>query len=208
MGVPLPLPVPCRPAHGEPKAVAMKRGTVILLIVLVVVGACSGGELSEAPPWGLDGVDMPDTEAQVAAVFAALPEEIVGRTRLGDEPTHFGYIDEGSGSFWTIQADPWELQQALHMPGVDSPADWVTFLASGRSAVLVERAPLIPLEISCGWQPTSPRKNICSISGGQHRMVLGCSLWRAIRSDDKLWSRRSSPPPVSSGRRGNARRRT
>ncbi len=98
----------------------MKHGTVILIVLLLVftAGACGGdGQSNDAPPWGLDGVDMPDTEAQVAAVFAALPEEIVGRTRLGDEPTHFGYIDEGSGSFWTIQADPWELQQALHMPG-------------------------------------------------------------------------------------------
>jgi hypothetical protein len=126
----------------------MKHGTVILIVLLLVftAGACGGdGQSNDAPPWGLDGVDMPDTEAQVAAVFAALPEEIVGRTRLGDEPTHFGYIDEGSGSFWTIQADPWELQQALHMPGVDSPADWVTFLASGRSAVVVEASAVDPV---------------------------------------------------------------
>ena len=123
----------------------MKHGTVILLTVLVAVGACGGGESSDAPPWGLDSVDMPDTEEEVAAVFAAFPEEIDGRTRLGDEPTRFGYIDEGSGSFWAIQADPWEQLQALHMPGVDSPADWITFLASGRSAVVVEASAVDPV---------------------------------------------------------------
>lgn len=63
-------------------------GTLLIVLVAALAGgACGGHQVSsDDPPWGLDGIDLPDTDEQVAAVFAALPEGIDGRITEGPQP--------------------------------------------------------------------------------------------------------------------------
>ena len=55
------------------------------------LAACSGGTngdvSSDEPPWGLDQIDIPDTEETVAEVMAAFPNEIAGLARPVEDPT-------------------------------------------------------------------------------------------------------------------------
>jgi hypothetical protein len=50
---------------------------MILVFVTVLGAACgdddAGPVASDEPPWGLTGIEMPDTEAEVIAVFEAMP---------------------------------------------------------------------------------------------------------------------------------------
>ena len=113
----------------------MKRVIEILLIILIAAlagGACGGEELSDEPPWGLGGVDMPDTEEEVAAVMAAFPDEIDGLPRSGGGP--YGVMYGESGVFWIVQGQPSEQIGMLGMPGVETPVDWLEFVGSGRAA--------------------------------------------------------------------------
>jgi hypothetical protein len=110
----------------------MKRWTVILLIVLVAAGACGGDALSDEPPWVLDSIDMPDTEEEIAAVMAALPDEIDGLSRSGGGT--YGVMYGEPGVFWIVQGQPSEQIEMLGMPGVKTPVDWLEYVGSGRAA--------------------------------------------------------------------------
>jgi hypothetical protein len=50
---------------------------LLLAVVSVMAGACGGDdagpELSDTPPWGLTGIEMPNTEAELIAAFEAMP---------------------------------------------------------------------------------------------------------------------------------------
>ncbi|MDH3261576.1 MAG: hypothetical protein OEM81_11250 [Acidimicrobiia bacterium] len=94
----------------------MKLRTSLLLIVLVVAlvgGACGGAEtgggLTDAPPWGLDNVEIPDTQEDIAAVFAAFPEEVGGRSRSGGGS--FSAVYGESVVAWSIGAMDSEVLQ-------------------------------------------------------------------------------------------------
>lgn len=78
----------------------------VLLAVALVLVACSDDDTvsgpSEDPPWGLTGIDMPDTEGEVIAVLEAMPV-IDGRRptilRNGETSVPYGvaYVD---GESW------------------------------------------------------------------------------------------------------------
>lgn len=80
----------------------MRRLLVLILVVFSVVsGGCGSdeadqatsdsgaGEAADEPttegaPFGIESMDLPDTEAEVAALFEAMPAEIEGQPRLED----------------------------------------------------------------------------------------------------------------------------
>lgn len=67
----------------------MKRHVVLLAVLLAVTsGACTSGEveggtLSNDPPWGLDGVEMPETADEVEQLIDLMPE-VVGEAEKGE----------------------------------------------------------------------------------------------------------------------------
>lgn len=70
----------------------------------------TGGESSDSAPWGLDSVDLPDTEEEIAAVLAAFPEVIDGREDVPGSPLLRTYQlqDQTAGgipSLWRIWAE-------------------------------------------------------------------------------------------------------
>jgi hypothetical protein len=86
----------------------MRRAFGVLVVVLVAV-SCGGDDtagalLSETPPWGLTSIDMPDTEEDVIAAMAALPDEIDGRRRLRGALTGVSYGE--SRILWIVTALP------------------------------------------------------------------------------------------------------
>jgi len=77
----------------------MRRLPIVVSCVALLAMSCAGDttdELSDAPPWGLAGIDMPDTAEDVAEAMAAFPDEIEGLTRSGGGPTGVQYEDLGS----------------------------------------------------------------------------------------------------------------
>jgi hypothetical protein len=119
----------------------MKLRISILLIVLLaalVAGACGGESLSsDKPPWGLDGIAMPDTESDVVGVFAVLPREIDGRPLSGGGPGGYWAMYGESDVAWTISAMPSELLENPG-PGIETPAKWVTDFASRPGGATVD----------------------------------------------------------------------
>ena len=63
----------------------MRRPSIVLVIFLMS-GACDddGGGAASRPedsPWDLTEIDMPDMEDEIEALFAALPDQIEGRSQ-------------------------------------------------------------------------------------------------------------------------------
>jgi hypothetical protein len=106
--------------------------------------------LSDTPPWGLTSIEMPDTEEDVIAVIAALPDEIDGRRRPGvgdadliDRPPPLGVSYGGAGHILVVNANPAEdLQLAFGYPN-QTPAEIVIEMASfNRSLGTIEMSAL------------------------------------------------------------------
>ena len=86
------------------------RIVLMFLVVAVVVGGCGSGSSADEPPWGLDSIDLPDTEEQIAAVFDALADEIGGRESVPGAPLLRTYqslepVLGDSPSLWHIWAE-------------------------------------------------------------------------------------------------------
>lgn len=118
----------------------MKRVIGILTVLLLAWtteacgGAETGGDLSDVPPWGLDTLDIPDTRADVAAVFASLPAQVEGRNRSG------GGLGANYGESvvpWSIAAMDSETLQTPK-PGEETAAGWVTEFASRPGGATVQ----------------------------------------------------------------------
>jgi hypothetical protein len=134
----------------------MRRAFGVLVVVLVAV-SCGGDDtagelLSDTPPWGLTSIEMPDTEEDVIAVIAALPDEIDGRRRpdvgdadLRDLPPPLGvsYGGVGVGDLLGVNANSAEdLQSTFGYPN-QTPAEIVIEMASfNRSLGTIEMSAL------------------------------------------------------------------
>lgn len=120
--------------------------------VAAVMTGCMSGDpvLSDSPPWGLTSIEMPDTEEDVIAVIAALPDEIDGRRRpdvgdadLTDRPPPLGVSYGGAGHILVVNANPAEdLQSTFGSPN-QTPAEIVIEMASfNRSLGTIEMSAL------------------------------------------------------------------
>lgn len=82
-------------------------------------------------PWGLDAIEMPDSEEAVAAVFAALPGELGGSPRSDVSGRFEGSLAvEYGGEMRTIRATP----VAAVAPADDSgmtPVEWLGLMSGG-----------------------------------------------------------------------------
>ena len=65
-------------------------------------GSTSGPTPATGPPWGLDGVEMPNDSEAVEDVFAAFPQELAGLERSDVSPTQVSY---GNGATFVRAID-------------------------------------------------------------------------------------------------------
>jgi hypothetical protein len=93
---------------------------VVWLFALIAVscgsygsGSTSGPNLSTDPPWGLDGVEMPNDSDAVEALLAAFPQELDGLERSDVSPTQVSY---GDGATF-VRAIDLEQVEAEGFPG-------------------------------------------------------------------------------------------
>jgi hypothetical protein len=138
----------------------MKHPIRVLLAVLALLvaglaaGACggagTGGELSDVPPWGLDTVEMPDTQEDVEVAFASFPEEVGGRSRSG---WGRGAVYGESVVAWSIGAMDSETLQTPN-PGEETAAGWVADFASRPGGATVE-ASAVDLNGDLVWVASS-----------------------------------------------------
>jgi hypothetical protein len=69
----------------------------VLLTLAVVATACGSNRTpspkgpADAPPWGLQSIDLPNDVTAVEAVFAAMPERVAGLARLEGGPNEADY---------------------------------------------------------------------------------------------------------------------
>jgi hypothetical protein len=102
----------------------------------MLLTACSGGTAAEVvldePPWGLDQIDMPDSEETVAEVVAAMPDEIAGLSRSGGGPNGVMYEPTSPGLPWLVQAQPNEQIEMFGMPGIRTAEDWLRYIGSDQ----------------------------------------------------------------------------
>ena len=118
-------------------------GILIVLLLALTAGACggaeTGGALSDVPPWGLDTIEIPDTQEDVAAVFASFPAQVEGRSRSGGGP--HGAVYGESIVAWSIGAtDSEDLQTPK--AGEETVAGWVTEFASRPGGATVQASSL------------------------------------------------------------------
>jgi hypothetical protein len=82
--------------------------TAVLLVVSLVACGSDDAEsvsLGNDPPWGLDTIEMPNDDAVLADVFAAMPDSVAG-VQIDEEysaPTDIAYAD-GEERFLMIRA--------------------------------------------------------------------------------------------------------
>jgi hypothetical protein len=72
---------------------------VMLALILVVAAGCGGdAEDDDAEDrFGLEALDLPALEAEIAAVFAAMPDEVLGVPRTAGGPGEFAAVYGISG---------------------------------------------------------------------------------------------------------------
>jgi hypothetical protein len=128
----------------------MRHIQVFLCLLVLVATACGDNESSAGPPWGLDAIEMPDSEAGVLAVFAAFPDEIDGFSRWTTDvaSAHYGGLGPDR-----VAIDPYALgfigsasleqvARLMKQPDTDwTTIEWLTWVASPAS-------PLPPVEAS------------------------------------------------------------
>jgi hypothetical protein len=114
---------------------------------MLLAVSCGGDETasggSNAPPWGLDEIDMPDTEGDIAAVFASFPDEIDGRTRFGGGTSVIYETEDEFQMVWSIAATPSEELQTPE-PGTETPIDYVVDSALRSGGASVEASAVEP----------------------------------------------------------------
>lgn len=110
----------------------------VLMAVTVPTAACgdddAGPTRSDDPPWGLTEIEMPDTEAEVMAVFEAMPEIDGHQPAFGmDEDYGFPFVtyyesddEEGLGIFALPDPEPlgafpnaWNIEASAADPNSD-----------------------------------------------------------------------------------------
>jgi hypothetical protein len=131
-------------------------GALVVVLAAVSCGDDTTAELlGDTPPWGLTSIDMPDTEEDVVAVIAALPDEIDGRRRPDVGDADLGGVSYGeSGIFWTVNASSWEdLQSVLVNPQYPShtPAELVVTLPSWFGSLGTVEASALDLDGDLVW---------------------------------------------------------
>ena len=139
----------------------VRRLPILWLCLALLVASCRGDSADDpldAPPWGLDHIDMPDTEEEVVKAISAMPEEIGGRTRSSGGAAGVMYEQpEVLGLPWIIQAQPDEQIATFGMSEVRTAEDWLRY--NGLDRLLGgsewERA---PPETCCGWPTTGVRR--------------------------------------------------
>lgn len=135
------------------------RSWILCAVLVLLVTACGGDEAGEAPettlpsttavltttstegetpardvdapPWGLDDIEMPDTPEAVAAVFAALPAEVGGLIRTdvsgrvpGAHSVEYTAVD---GVVRTLSATP--IAEVPAPEGRDlTPLEWLELM--------------------------------------------------------------------------------
>lgn len=108
---------------------------VVLCTVALVAVSCGSDDPSvpsaTGPPWGLDGVDLPDDPGTVEGVLAAFPEELGGLERSGVSATQVSY---GDGSTF-VRAIDLAAAEAEGFPG--TAPDYLELLA-GSGEVEIE----------------------------------------------------------------------
>mgnify|MGYP001813001583 CR=1 FL=1 len=140
------------------------RLCVLLVLVVLLAGSCSDDAVDDTtttsaaattapvadPPWGLDGIAMPDTTGAVELWFGALPEEISGAQRTLMRGRVEGGIGaeylQAAGALGTIRATPMEGVNAAS-GGDFSPYDWLGMMSSD---VDIEDSDLDP-ETDVAW---------------------------------------------------------
>jgi len=114
------------------------RRLAILFVFLLVISACGDDDgaavsQSDVPPWGLTEVDMPDTQEDIEALFAALPCEIAGLPRAdmsqgrGGPAVHYGAEEEQG-----LVLDAFSVEQAAAAGGREAitPLEFLSAIAS------------------------------------------------------------------------------
>jgi len=132
--------------RGPRVAVAAFTVTALVFVTMLValrlvdrdVEVLGGGDdpivVIEADPWSLDTIDFPTTQEEVTALFVAMPEEIRGLTRDGDEgDVHVAVVDyQGpSGRHISFTAQPGDSRDGI------SPSVWLEMMASATEYDIV-----------------------------------------------------------------------
>jgi len=124
---------------GPRIAVAAFTVTALVFVTMLValrlvdtdVEVLGGGDdpvvVLEADPWGLETIDLPTTQEEVTALFVALPDEVGGLLREGDEGgVHVAVIDYRgpNDEFISYSAQPGDSRDNI------SPSEWLETMAS------------------------------------------------------------------------------
>lgn len=124
---------------GPRVAVAAFTVTALVFVTMLValrlvdtdVAVLGGGDVPvvvvEADPWGLETIDFPTTQEEVTALFLAMPDEIGGLLREGDEgDVHVAVVDyQGpSGRHISFTAQPRDSRDGI------SPTVWLEMMTS------------------------------------------------------------------------------
>lgn len=126
--------------------------SLLPVAITLTFGACSTAEVSiDDPPWGLTSIEMPGSDAELMAVFAALPDEIDGHPRssgqlsaLYGELDSDGFANHPLGFIDTVSRE--DIRTA-GPPGTDwTFLDWLTSMASSSDSPPLEASELDPDE--------------------------------------------------------------
>jgi hypothetical protein len=126
------------------------RHLLVLLTLAVVTTACgsnctpSSEGPADAPPWGLETIDLPNDVTAVETVFAAMPERVAGLARLEGGPNEADYEGDALVTVTTFSG-PTENVSAT------SALEYLQTLcrAGETGEIEVEQERLIEAHVSC-----------------------------------------------------------
>jgi hypothetical protein len=115
------------------------RHVWIVTAAVVMTAACGGTDedaaRTETPPWGLDGLAMPATAADVSTALDAMPADIDGRPQSEPFDGRTPSVHYGSGDEQGVTLFAMPMEQTAELAGeAVTPLRWLTAMAGEMDA--------------------------------------------------------------------------